>query len=193
MRKQLKVQVMNVLLHTLHSTCGTLHCPGPHLKPFFALTLPAEYFRFWSLWLAFIRRYYSGDWRFYSEIYCPIHVSSIVTYHMKNSFLISLEHIQKLPWIVNTLLFLVNYEQTRYPFQTEFSHTQLLVQTMICSIYCHLCDIIFSYVQHLLCQYDMVWFQETSNRWLLPTEQISYKTFQVIVEFLPNFFSNNKV
>ena len=63
---------------------------------------------------------HSADCQFNFGVKWWIHVSSIVKYLCKNSFW--------LLWIINSLLFLFNCEQTLHPLWTQPSHWQMFMQ-----------------------------------------------------------------
>ena len=68
---------------------------------------------------------HSADCQFDSGVKWWIHVSTIVTYLCKNSFLLCWK---KTLWIVNVLLFLINCEQTQHPLWTKLSYWQMFMQ-----------------------------------------------------------------
>ena len=67
----------------------------------------------------------SGDCQFDSGVKWWIHVSSIVTYLYKKSFLLCWNSCKQCS---ESLLFLIDCEQTRYPLWTQLSHWQMFMQ-----------------------------------------------------------------
>ena len=70
----------------------------------------------------------SADNRFDSGVMWT-HASSIVTYLRKNSFWLCWKQLQTTLWIVDALLFLIDYVQTRHPLWTQ--HTQYWIHCLL--------------------------------------------------------------
>ena len=90
-----------------------------------AKTLPADvciFDRFGQLSPAAV---HSADWWFDTGVKWWIHVSSIVTYLCKNSFMLHWNQLQTMFWIVDVLLFLIDDEQIRQPLWIPLSHWQM--------------------------------------------------------------------
>ena len=92
-----------------------------------AKSLPADVCVFGCFWQLSPAAVHSADCQFDSGGKWWIHVWSIVTYSHKLLFIV-LKQLQTTLWIVDTLLFLIDYEQTRHPLWTQISHWQTFMQ-----------------------------------------------------------------
>ena len=92
-----------------------------------AKTLPADVCIFGHFRRLSPAAVHSADCQFDSRVKWWIHVSSIVTYLCKNSFVLRWK-LQTTLWIVNVMLLLINCKQMLHPLWTQLSHWQMFMQ-----------------------------------------------------------------
>ena len=90
--------------------------------------LTSWHLRFWSLWTVFtlccpLSWLPIWHWNVVMDP-CFIHCHIL---HEK-IFFIALKELQTALWIIDALLFMIDYEQTRFPFRIELSHVQISMQ-----------------------------------------------------------------
>ena len=102
-----------------------------------AQTLPADVCIFGYFGRLSPAAIHSADCWFDSIVKWWIHVSSIITYLCKNSFLLCWNSCKQ-HWIIDVLLFLIDCEQMQHPLWTQLSHWQMSMQNGEYTAFCYL-------------------------------------------------------
>ena len=84
-------------------------------------------------------------------------ISLLVKEVMQKFFYIVLRQLQTMLWIINVLLFLIDYEETHHPLWTQLSHWQMFMQNGECTA--------FWYIQ-LLCYLMQLQFTIGQNEFV---------------------------